>query len=110
MIGLLRQLVSGPDPYQKALDAIRECMQSGETKLSLSRYMLGSIPPEIGQLTNLRELRIHRNPLTSRPPEIGQLTNLENRGANGYHVCNHADEQDEHPDLSAAAKGSARRF
>ena len=80
------------------------------TELDLSEQELEELSAEIGQLTNLQELRLGSNQLTTLPPEIGQLTNLENRGANGYHVCNHADEQDEHPDLSAAAKGSARRF
>jgi hypothetical protein len=38
----------------------------------------GSIPPEIGNLTNLSELLLYNNQLTgSIPPEIGNLTNLE---------------------------------
>jgi len=37
----------------------------------------GSIPPEIGDLTNLTYLSLYRNQLTgSIPPEIGNLTNL----------------------------------
>jgi hypothetical protein len=46
------------------------------TDLSLDCNQLTSIPPEIGQLTNLTALLIHTNQLTSIPPEIGQLTNL----------------------------------
>jgi len=39
----------------------------------------GSIPPEIGDLTNLTYLSLYRNQLTgSIPPEIGNLTNLIN--------------------------------
>ena len=39
--------------------------------------LTGSIPPEIGNLTNLTELWLSRNELTgSIPPEIGNLTNL----------------------------------
>jgi Leucine-rich repeat (LRR) protein len=36
-----------------------------------------TIPPEIGQLENLRELHLNENKLTSIPSEIGQLTNLQ---------------------------------
>ncbi len=40
---------------------------------------MGSIPPEIGCLTNLTHLILYDNPLTgSIPPEIGNLTNLTN--------------------------------
>ena len=47
--------------------------------LDLSNNQLtGSIPPEIGNLTNLTWLLLHNNELTgSIPPEIGNLTNLE---------------------------------
>jgi hypothetical protein len=47
------------------------------TELNLSG-LTGSIPPEIGNLTNLTILNLHYNQLTgSIPPEIGNLTNLE---------------------------------
>ncbi|MEA5552831.1 COR domain-containing protein, partial [Anabaena cylindrica UHCC 0172] len=36
-----------------------------------------SLPPEIGQLTNLQSLYLSNNQLSSLPPEIGQLTNLK---------------------------------
>ena len=40
--------------------------------------LTGSIPPEIGNLTNLTVLYLHENQLTgSIPPEIDNLTNLE---------------------------------
>ena len=48
------------------------------TELDLgSQGLTGSIPPEIGDLTNLRHLYLYNNQLTgSIPPEIGDLTNL----------------------------------
>jgi hypothetical protein len=39
--------------------------------------LVGSIPPEIDNLTNLRWLRLGGNDLTGVPPEIGNLSNLE---------------------------------
>ncbi|KAB2946425.1 COR domain-containing protein [Candidatus Methanoperedens sp. BLZ2] len=44
--------------------------------LDLSGYQLSSLPPEIGNLTNLTELNLMENQLSSLPPEIGNLTNL----------------------------------
>jgi Leucine-rich repeat (LRR) protein len=48
-------------------------------ELNLSDNQLtGSIPTELGKLTNLRELRLSRNQLTgSIPTELGNLSNLE---------------------------------
>lgn len=44
-----------------------------------TNQLTGSIPPEIGKLTSLTELNLHLNQLTgSIPPEIGNLTNLIN--------------------------------
>ena len=34
---------------------------------------LTALPPEIGQLTNLRELRLNRNRLTALPRELADL-------------------------------------
>ena len=42
-----------------------------------SNQLTGSIPSEIGNLTNLEYLRLDNNQLTGEiPPEIGNLTNL----------------------------------
>jgi internalin A len=43
------------------------------THLDLSGLGLTHVPPEIGLLSALTELRLQRNQLTSLPPEIGQL-------------------------------------
>ena len=48
------------------------------TEINLSdRELTGSIPPEIGNLTNLTSLDLGNNQLTGEiPPDIGNLTNL----------------------------------
>jgi Leucine-rich repeat (LRR) protein len=49
-------------------------------RCNLANRELTVLPPEIGQLTNLRELWLGGNQLTALPPEIGQLTSLEALG------------------------------
>ncbi len=46
-------------------------------RLHLNHQRLDSLPLEIFQLTNLRELNLSRNKLENLPPEIGQLQYLE---------------------------------
>ena len=61
-------------------DWSRVTVQSGElVHLNLSGLRLtGSIPPELGQLTNLELLELRVNQLSGGiPPELGQLANLE---------------------------------
>ena len=49
--------------------------------------LTGSIPPEIGNLTNLNGLWLNDNQLTdSIPPEIGNLTNLTSLGLGGNNL------------------------
>ena len=44
---------------------------------STATELTGGIPPELGSLTNLRELDLGENPLGGDiPPELGELTNL----------------------------------
>ncbi len=45
--------------------------------LELINDQLVELPPEIGQLSNLQELSPHNNQLRELPPEIGNLTNLQ---------------------------------
>jgi len=51
---------------------------SGVIRLSLwGNMMSGSIPAELGNLTNLQRLVLPYNQLTSIPPQLGNLSNLE---------------------------------
>lgn len=45
--------------------------------LDIGGYNLTTLPPEIGQLTQLEHLNVWANELTSLPPEIGQLDQLK---------------------------------
>jgi Leucine-rich repeat (LRR) protein len=46
-------------------------------QLALDGNQLSALPPEIGQLTRLQKLALDHNQLTALPPEIGQLTRLQ---------------------------------
>ena len=50
------------------LKLIELAADTGQPDLCLSCLDLRSLPPEIGKLTNLRELRLDDNQLTSLPP------------------------------------------
>ena len=64
--------------YDAALRRIEVCRRQKERGwlLDLSGLRLTKVPPEIGQLTALRELWLHGNQLRTLPPAIGQLTAL----------------------------------
>ena len=61
---------------EELLQIIEQAARDGVKTLDLSGKELTSLPPEIGQLTNLSQLDLRRNQLSQLPPEIGQLTNL----------------------------------
>ena len=52
-------------------------------ELRLDGSRLTALPPEIGQLTNLQTLRLDGSRLTALPPEIAQLTNLQTLALDG---------------------------
>ncbi|MEH2160299.1 MAG: COR domain-containing protein [Nostoc sp.] len=62
---------------EELLQIIEQAARDKVTELDLSDKGLITLPPEIGQLTNLQTLHLIDNQLSSLPPEIGQLTNLQ---------------------------------
>ena len=74
---VLRRWFSDPNNQQQ-LRAIR--------RLDFSKQNLKVIPPEIGQLVNLRELYLYGNQIKEIPPEIGQLGSLEWLGLNNNQI------------------------
>ncbi|MEH2329353.1 leucine-rich repeat domain-containing protein, partial [Nostoc sp.] len=62
---------------EELLQIIEQAARDKKTQLDLSGKGLTTLPPEIGQLTNLQYLNLNSNQLSSLPPEIVQLTNLQ---------------------------------
>ena len=63
--------LSGPIPPELGRLTQLQDLRLGENRLT------GPIPPELGQLTQLQDLRLGRNGLTGPiPPELGQLARL----------------------------------
>lgn len=60
--------------HTRALELIQRARERKATRLNLSNLNLTELPPEIGQLTELRVLWLHQNQLQHLTPEIGQLT------------------------------------
>ena len=72
-----------PDPAikegqsRRARRAIQHALQTGQVELDLSGCQLTAVPAELGQLTNLRRLKLSFNRLSELPASFGQLTNLQ---------------------------------
>ena len=64
--------------YDEAMRRIAHYKRMGGKAASLSLFGMGLtvLPPEIGDLTALKELRLGNNSLTTLPREIGQLSSL----------------------------------
>ena len=90
LLGLMDELAGGADPLNWSVtrpisDWEGVTVKNGRvTRLTLTRRLRGhwgargSIPGELGQLTNLEYLSLFNNKLIgSIPSELGQLTNLE---------------------------------
>lgn len=64
------------DAQQRATRIIEQC-GNGSSGVFLHRLRLSKLPPEIGHLTELRELLLTNHQLSELPPEIGKLKKLE---------------------------------
>lgn len=58
------------------LQLIDRAAREGWRVLRLRNKDIAKLPPEIGQLTNIRWIDLRNNNLTTMPTEIGRLTNL----------------------------------
>ena len=61
---------------EELLEIISTAAREKQTQLELRECDITSLPPEIGQLTDLTRIYLNGNKLESLPPEIGNLTNL----------------------------------
>ena len=68
----------------EAMERIEKAVREVATELDLDDLGLTELPPQIGQLTSLKNLNLSKNLLTVLPPEITQLTSLEQ-------LCGHPD-------------------
>jgi|GEM_PF-1159601 len=74
---MAKKTIDDDDGDAKALKRIKVCLNARETnKLDLRGLVLTALPPEIGQLTALKELYLAESRLSTLPPEIGKLKAL----------------------------------
>lgn len=77
LTGLVSAQEDAQTPYEIALQRIEEAQERDFLRIDLAGLELDHLPPEIGQLTNVRQLWLHDNQLSSLPAEIGNLQNIE---------------------------------
>ena len=65
------------DGNKEALARIAKVKANKAQVLNLSGLGLTTIPPEVFELTNLKQLFLDSNKLTDLPQNVGQLTNLK---------------------------------
>ena len=69
------------EAYQAFVAELEQAARDGVLTLHLNNQLvkrgITELPPEIGQITTLRELYLGDNNLNELPPEIGKLVNLE---------------------------------
>ena len=68
---------------EEVLSKINQAALKEASELDLSGLGLKSLPPQVGNLTNLTFLDLEHNELTALPSEIGYLTNLTGLGLAG---------------------------
>lgn len=62
---------------KEAANRIMQAFLNKSPSLDLSWLNLKTLPPEVGNLTNLRKLYLNSNHFTTLPPEIGNLVSLQ---------------------------------
>jgi internalin A len=62
---------------KELLQIIEKAKCENVTRMNLRGKNITELPPELGQLTQLKELNLSANQLTSLPPELCQLTQLK---------------------------------
>jgi len=85
LLGLAKSSLLGSKNDGVTVDSIDELLRYANdpnlaplvTEAALYNRRLTTIPPEIWNLTNLKELILEYNELTTLPPEIGNLKKLE---------------------------------
>ena len=75
-VSRLEQWASPSVDRKQIAKNIISALKNNKSALNFSGYNLGSLPPEIGKLTQLEILRLHNINIEKLPAEIGKLNNL----------------------------------